>query len=385
MYSSLRICSIAFILVVFQVLFSGMAPALSTPPEATVPTINEGVTLRFSGTIQPRVTYGSQNEKERVGFGLRRMRFRGTALMGDHLGMFLQLEGSGSSAALLDVRGEYYLNNVLTLRVGRFVGTQPRSFARTLHSEIDAVDRPSIAVKWAGMTIGADGRDYGVEAVWNRPHREVRLYVHNGYNQWNYRSEVVSEPVTGGLSTDGMALSASVTHWPDGRDRLALGAYAGVNSSGNPLTSIPVETAPGVTVLQGRSYATYSAHAYWGSLPGQQPVRVKADVIGVVYEELSSIGSERFTGGSLLGAWLASPEMELFARGEYWHAGNGNNEATARMFLTAGGSYSLSAKEDRPFSHNRLILAYSLKTRELATVSFSDAAHVITLQAQFYF
>lgn len=340
-----------------------------------VRTMADDISLGIGGTIQPRLTYTS-DQNERVGFGLRRMRLRLYTDIGDDLGVFLQMEGSGASATLLDVRGEYYLNDNLTIRAGRFVGTQPRAYARTGHAHIDAIDRPAISDKWARMTIGADGRDYGVEALWNTPNWELRGFLHNGYNGWNFRRGASNDPVDDGISTDGFAFSASATHWPGDRDELELGAYGSVNTSQNPLTEI------GGT---GRNYYSYSANAYWGPLPGQQPFRVKADFIGISYQEVEPHGIHHHLGASLFGSALVASHIELFAMGEYLYNDLGDASTEKQVFLTAGGSYSISALQDRPFFMNRLILAYNLRTQPSDDIDFDDPAHVVMLQAQFYF
>ena len=370
----LRILSTAFVLALVMGTHSNTNAQENKA--GTVRTMGDDISLGIGGTIQPRVTYTS-DENDRVGFGLRRMRLRLYTDIGDQLGVFLQMEGSGANASLLDVRGEYYVHDHLTLRAGRFVGTQPRAYARTSHAQIDAIDRPAISDMWARMTIGADGRDYGIEALWNSPQWEIRGFLHNGYNGWNFRRGASHDPVDDRVSTDGFAFSASATHWPGERDELELGAYASVNTSQNPLTEI------GGT---GRNYYSYSANAYWGPRPGEQPLRLKADFIGVSYQEVEPHGVHHYLGGSLFGAALLASHIELFAMGEYWFNDLGeDSDSMKQIFLTAGGSYSFSALQDRPFFMNRLILAYNIRTQPSDSIDFDDPAHVLMLQAQFYF
>ncbi|MDI6402038.1 hypothetical protein QLX67_08535 [Balneolaceae bacterium ANBcel3] len=364
-------------------LLAGCALCLLLPGKTNAEDANRGVVLtandvsvRLSGTLQPRVTFASDDDVERVGFGVRRMRVRLSANISDRMGVFLQMEGSGGNATWLDIRGEYYLNNNLTLRTGRFVGTQPRAYARTGHAVIDAIDRPAISDMWARMTIGADGRDYGVEAIWSDVNREFRAFLHNGHNQLNYRQGLSNVPSTGGVKTEGFAFSGSATWWPDQRNGLEVGAYASVNTSQNPLTAIG-----GV----GRNYYSYSANVYWGPQPGDQPFRLKADFIGISYEDVEPFGQENYLGASLFGAVLAAPHIELFAMGEYWYADNGDADSSGRMFGTVGASYSLSALQGRPFALNRIIFTYGLRTLESDSIDFDDAAHVFMMQAQFYF
>lgn len=339
--------------------------------------VSDNVSVRLGGTLQPRATFASDDDTDRIGFGLRRMRFRAYTDIGERISLFLQMEGSGASATWLDMRGNFRLNDEWTLSTGRFIGAQPRSFARTGHANIDAIDRPAIAERWARMTIGADGRDYGVEATWSRPEWEIRGFLHNGHNRADFRTGISNDPATGGISTDGFAFSASATHWPSGdRNELELGAYAGLNTSQNPLTEIG-----GV----GREYFSYSAHAYWGALPGSQPFRVKADVIGIGYQEVTPFGAHNYMGTSLFGSFLAAPHVELYARGEFWYSDGGDMDGINQVFATVGGSYSLSALWGRPFSQNRIMVAYSLRSAESSSIDFDDPAHVFMVQTQFFF
>src|SRR5690554_3610959 len=116
--------------------------------QQNVTVAGQDVQFRLGATIQPRFTYYSSNLNddsiEQTGFGLRRFRLKNYINIGDKWTVFSQLEGSGLNAQLLDMRVEYKLNSKITLRTGRFAGTQPRSMAFTLHSDIDAIDRPAI-------------------------------------------------------------------------------------------------------------------------------------------------------------------------------------------------------------------------------------------------
>ncbi len=349
--------------------------------EGFVRAVSDDVSIRIGGTFQPRVTYASDidaagERHDRAGFGIRRMRLRISADFGERLGLFLQMEGSGATVTWLDLRGEYRVDERLTLRTGRLVGAQPRAYARTSHANIDAIDRPAISDMWARMTIGCVGRDYGIEALWSTPSWELRGFLHNGYNRWNYSAGISRDPATGGIETDGFAFSAAATHWPDGRDRLEVGAYASVSTAKNELTEI---------AQIGRNYVSYSAHAYWGPLAGDQTIRLKTDIIGISYQEVAPWDIENYIGASLFSGFLVAPHIELFAMGEYWHGDGGGQNGTSQVFATVGGSWSLSALLGRPFVHNRIMLAYSLRSMETDSVDFDEPAHVVMMQMQFYF
>ncbi len=349
--------------------------------EGFIRSLNDDVSIRISGTLQPRITYGTDLDAtgarhDRLGFGIRRMRLRVNADFGERLGVFFQMEGAGASLIWQDLRGEFRVHDHLTLRIGRFVGAQPRAFARTGHAHIDAIDRPAISEMWARMTTGGDGRDYGIEALWNTPEWELRGFLHNGYNRWNYTSGISRDPATGGTETEGIAASIAATHWPDGRDRLEVGAYASVSTAKNELTQI---------ANIGRNYVSYSAHAYWGPMAGDQPLRLKTDIIGISYQEVAPWDIENYIGASLFSGYLIAPHIELFAMGEYWYGDGGGQNGRSQVFGTIGGSYSLSALLGRPFVHNRIMLAYSLRSMGTETIDFDEPAHVVMMQMQFYF
>ncbi len=347
--------------------------------------VSDDVSIRVGGTLQSRVTFASDLNQvgvrhERIGFGIRRMRLRLSTNIGERLGLFLQMDGSGTFTTWLDLRGEYRVDEHLTIRAGRFVGAQPRAFARTFHSDVDAIDRPAISERWAKMTIGSDGRDYGVEALWVSPGWEIRGFLHNGYNRLNLSSgisrTVAEGGVTDGIETEGFAFSAALTHWPDGRDRFEIGAYASVNTTKNELTEIG---------RVGRNYISYSAHAYWGPLAGDQPLRLKTNIIGISYQKVDPWDVENFIGASLFGGYLVVPHIEMFATGEYWHGDGGGLNGINQVFATLGGSYSLSALRDKPFVQNRLILAYSIRSMESKSVNFDELTHLLMMQMQLYF
>lgn len=349
--------------------------------EGVVQTVSNGVAVRLGGTLQPRITYGSELDatgarQERIGFGVRRLRLRLYVDIGERFGVFLQMEGSGESAIWQDLRGEYRVTEDLTFRAGRFAGAQPRAYARTLHSEIDAIDRPAISEMWARMTIGGDGRDYGMEALWITQKWELRGFFHNGYNRWNYSSGIGRNPATAGIGTDGFAFSGAATYWPAGRDRFEAGLYGSVNTTGNVLTEL---------AQIGRNYVSYSAHAYWGPRPGDQPFRIKSDFIGISFQEVAPFEIQNYLGVSLFGGYLIASHIELFAMGELWHDDGTGMGITNQFFGTAGGSFSFSALKGRPFYHNRVIAAYTFRTAEARSVDFDNLTHVAMIQAQFYF
>lgn len=340
------------------------------------------VSLRLGFTAQPRFTYAyepaASGDRERMGFGMRRFRFKTYVNYGEDMRFFSQWEGSGPTVALLDIRGEYRLNDKTWLRFGRFVGAHPRVMAITLHSDIDIIDRPGIAAVWARNTIGADARDYGAEVLYRNPRLEYRVFLANGYNQNNFRNEANNASIAGGVADKGMAISTMARYFPERVANSEFGGYVGYNRSRNPLTVSPL--APGV----GRGFLSTSAHAYWGSLAGSQPFRVKLDVVSVHYEEITlSSGGEyqqNFLGGSATFAWLVRPAVELGVIVENYNIDR-DAAASETTLVTLGTTYSFSAARGDNFMGQKVTLGYTLKNER----GQDDPAHLLILQFQILF
>lgn len=354
-------------------------PAVAQTEPVHVTVAGQDLSLRLGMTIQPRFTYAyesnSGDDLERLGFGIRRFRFRTYANIGEDFRIFSQWEGSGNSVAVLDLRGEYKLNRRTWLRFGRFVGAHPRVMAITLHSEFDIVDRPGIAAVWARNTIGADARDYGAEILYRSPEIEYRVFLANGYNQNNFRNEVNNASITGNTADKGMAISTMLRYFLPEVDNSEIGGYVGVNRSKNPLTISSL--APGV----GRGFVSSSAHAYWGVFSGDQPVRVKLDFVSVHYDEVSVPGGgdfqQNFYGGAITGAYLLREDTEVLAMYENYNENQDNPSSHVQVF-TVGATYSFSAARGEEFMGRKVTLGYSMKH----TRGLDDPSHLLVLQFQ---
>lgn len=362
--------------------------AFSQSARAPVITLGDDVSFRLGGTLQPRFTYdhfggpeNADNSVEAAAFGVRRARLRFYGNIGDDFVLFLQMEGSGASAQLMDIRVAYRLYKDWFIRAGRFVGAQPRAFAMTLHSSLDAIERPAIGEVWARGTVGADGRDYGMELYYKTRKAEVRLYTHNGANNDNFR------PNTGGnrpTADRGFkpAWSAYASYNPSILDGLEVGLFGGYNPSANSYTAYTPQ-------YEGRKYSNYSAHIYWGADPGSQPVRLKADYVGIRYKsfELSSFNNfteqpfqQTVSGASLFASVMPSDVLEAFTRVEYVDFGHPDDSYDT--FLTLGATYSMSAARGKAFGNAKLTLAWSGR---YYNESPYQPRNTIILQSQFYF
>ena len=341
--------------------------------------------LSLGGTLQARLGYARCAEGGCFGAGVRRARLRANASLGQ-AGAYVQLGIQGDAATVLDAYVSYEPAAAWRLRLGRFTGAQPRADQPTSHTRIDAVERAAIAGRWEEGTLAASGRDFGLDARYETAHFTAQLFLHNGYGSWdapsgNFSPQVTAAPANSGRA--GMAVSGYTAYRPPALPGVEAGGYAGYNGAATPPTE---------AFGQGRTYASYSGHVYWGAVPGSQPVRLKADLIGIRYEALSAGAlppeaadrapfEQHALGVSFLGALRPLPYAEAFVRAEQYDP-NRQAGGDVQRFYTAGGSLSLSALRGRPYRQQRLTLAYSTM-QPLA--SDADARHALVLQAQLVF
>jgi len=362
---------LAFLSSVLSFLFSAQ-PALSQSP---INVAGQDINFHIGATFQPRFSIGSDIESEdsRLGFGVRRIRFRTYVGIGSNLTFFTQLEGSGTNAQFLDIRIDYKVRPNLSLRIGRFAGAQPRSMALTLHNEIDAIDRLAIAEYWTKYQTGTDARDYGIEAVYKPNRFEYRLFIHNGYNQLNYKSSINDESATQFTTRDELAVSSIVRFYPNNSPDSELGIFAGYNATGG---------------AWGRPKNSFSiaAHAYHGAFPGHFPIRFKFDFIHTQFNKVFDtpstprIANQRFTGGSGFTGYLARPSFELFAHAEIYRHTNFSPLGEDVIILQLGATKSFSVNNSKPFQ-NKITIAYGYRDDTITRTS----TRLIQAQLQLYF
>lgn len=368
-----------------------------------------GVALALGGTLQPRFSYahagsGEADGDERVGFGLRRARLRFEAELAGRAGASLQLGAAGTAAELFDAFVFFDMTEAWRLRLGRFAPAQPRAAQLTSHTRIDLVARAAVAQRWGAATLANDGRDFGLEALYETGRFDVQAGLYNGNGGWdralgNVREDITGDP-TGGVYTRGLAAGAYGAWRPAALPGLEVGGHASYNAARSNEAARPPEVllppsaaGRGALAEETRSYASYSGHLYWGARPGAQPVRLKADLIGTRYESLDYLddaGSpnanvqtleQHALGASLLAAvGLADQSAELLARFERYDLATGR-DGNAQDYLSAGASVSPSALRGRPYRRQRLTLAYATR------LSSGDdgSAHLLVFQAQLVF
>ncbi|TVP73853.1 MAG: hypothetical protein EA352_11650 [Gemmatimonadales bacterium] len=349
-----------------------------TPADAQTPgtvfTVNDDTSIGLGGVMQPRFSWTRDNlaDEEALGFGMRRYRLYTLVSMGDRISLFAQLEGgSAGSTSFIDLEAAYRISDTWELHGGRIIGAQPRAYALTLLPRLDAIDRPVVTVAWANRTLGADGRTYGAGLrgatdTWN-----ALLTLHNGTNSRDFAGEIAAESPARPSET-GLAASAYLNLRPNGADGIEVGGHLGYNASKNSLTRAGGE---------GRAFADGSVHLYWGAAPGDQPLRVKAEALGIRYEAVEGVDDRGFVGASLLGATLLEDHIELVGRVERMRDAEPGPDAS-QTIVTAGVHFSRSARQGGDFNRQRLTVGWSLRQLEGGS---DTRRHQLAVQAQLVF
>lgn len=364
-------------------LFLTYAPAVAQETAPTVATSAPDIRVEIRGAFQPRLSYGftsgTPDDIERLGLGIRRARLRATTTVASRFGAHYDVDIGSGTLTSIDLFGFYSPSPHWLLRFGYLAGAQPRAATFTSMTQIDAVDRAAIAERWARGTIGSSGRDFGVEARFQTATTRFHLFLHNGDGSFsrtrgNFRESASGGDATRGIDRTDFAVSTYLGYMPSALAGLEVGAFAGYNGSENPNTA----AAEGA---DGRAYSTYAAHVYWGANPGSQPVRLKADLLGIHYEapDGSSLDAQHLIGYSMMGAVRLLNNGEAFARYEGLHP---FADEGADTYLTAGLSYSLSARRGEAYHRERVTLAYANAYPDSAEPA---RQHLVVLQFQFVF
>ncbi|MEM1095917.1 MAG: porin [Bacteroidota bacterium] len=335
--------------------------------------ISPDISFAIGGSFQTRVSYvrsdGPRGDIDATGFGVRRARLVYRVNIGDRWGLNFQNELTGVAPSLIDLFVTYRINDRLSLRTGRLPDAQPRAYLLSPYPLSDSFDRANIARRWGADTIGNDGRDFGLSAHYETETSRILLFLHNGDGAWtsSKTSSVISGPGTD--DRPGVAVSVYGEHRPANLTNVEVGAFVGYNAEKPDRT-------------RGRNYTSYAAHVYYGRVPGSQPLRLKLDVIGVLYEEESAAAPDQHTlGANFLAAALVTPNLEAFAQLErrYFDV---QNASESEAFVTIGLNASLAPTLPGAFNNQRITLAYEYMTTDLA---MGDERQSVVLQLQLVF
>jgi hypothetical protein len=363
--------------------------AQSSADTTDVRTRGPGLDFTVGGLLQTRLSYGWTTEdgaveQERLGAGVKRGRLRFEVSMTPRVGAFIHLAANDDDAGLLDAFLYYRPAERWRLRLGRLMGAQPRAKQFTSVPAIDGLDRAAIADLWAQSTLGGSGRDFGVDVQYRTPQVEASLFLHNGDGSWdrargNMREGILNGDPTGGVdrSWQDLAVSAYVTATPRALPGVELGGFAGYNGSHNPNTVLP-----GTDI--GRAYESYAAHLYWGAAPGSQRVRLKADLIGIRFEDVGRVTQHTF-GLAVLGAVGLRRGVEVYGRVEQYEPNldrPGPDPDDGARYVEGGLTVSPSAWRGGPFARHRITLGYAAR---LPDADAAPTAHLLALHLQLVF
>jgi len=345
------------------------------------------VEIRLTGTLQPRFSWGRSAEtdtrdaEDRLGFGLRRARLRTTVTFDNRVGVHYDVDLRGGSSSSVDLYGFYRFADAWRVRVGYLAGAQPRSYIPTSHTRVDAIDRAAIAERWSEITIGSRGRDFGVDVRHRTETTRIELFLHNGDGNFdttrgNFRQSVSDVDATRGVDRTDMAVSGAGAFVPAAVEGLEIGGFAGYNAARGPQTAVGGGS--------GRSYGSWSAHVYYGADAGSQPIRFKAEALGVHFESGETgdgvaVPARDPIGWALFGAASLVEHSEVFARYEQFDADTG---ADADEYWVFGASYSRSAARGLDYRQERITLAY---TNALPGLESMPDQHLTVLQLQWVF
>ncbi len=370
--------------------FAAHAPAAAqdstrTPAKPPQPL---GATVTISGSLQTQLSYAHDARvrpaaADRFGVGLKRARLRTQAQVG-RSGVVVVLGETGESVGvrLLDVFMYHQFTSRWSVQAGRMISAVPRGGEITSTRDLDTVDRIAINDQWERGTIGSGSRDFGMDVRYSTPGLSAILALHNGDGSWatargNFRESLGGADLTGGAGRTGMAATLFATY------RLGAAEFGGFGGYSN--AEAPATRAEGQAAGEGRAYATYGAHAYWGARPGSQPLRLKADALALRYETIPEARAgmppqfrQHLFGAALLGALRVRTNAEMVARAEVWE--DLHHEADHAVYLMAGPTVSLSALEGQAYGQRRIALMYGQqRERDRPT------AHLAIVQLQLLF
>ena len=318
------------------------------------------VSGEWGGTVQVRMGYTPHvaSSDEALNLDARRIRARGKVRAGERWTLFAQAEGAHFDLRMLDLRLTYHISEHLALQAGRMVVAQPAAYATTTHFTIDALERPGSTRAWAKGSFSSDGRDTGVQALWQRDGTTARIAWHQGLGRWRDAwSDLPGQ------------LSFAIRHQLAPEADWDIGLYASQR-----LYGLQTDATGG---QWGKAWA---AHLYWGALPGSQPMRFKLDVLGAQSLSATTLGQMR--GVSVLGARSIGRALEWFGRGErIVRETNAGHNLPSQFLATTGLSLSPSAWRGGAFSRERLTLSWECEY----TDDNGWNGHVLVLQAQWVF
>jgi len=160
----------------------------------------------------------SDDDATQVGFGLKRARFALKHAEGDFYGNVL-METAGGRGSIMDAYINWQINEMFSLRAGRFVGTGSQAGSLTSPVVLDFVDYNLVGANWNRGTVGADGRTVGAQ-VTVQPTKMISLMAnfHNGTGDLGMDNTHSGLTGPGAVADTGVLpridLGAKIALWP---------------------------------------------------------------------------------------------------------------------------------------------------------------------------
>jgi len=274
------------------------------------------------------------------GFGLKRARV-GVMLKGEKFMGNVMFEGAGGFN-VTDAYFNWYLNDMFTLTMGRFLGTGCQAGGLTSPLALDLPDYSIVGSNWAGGTVGGDARTMGMQvSAALHPMLTVKALLHNGSGATSFTPSVNTADASGLVNTDVMP-------------QMDLGVYV------NPLPFINTGFTYGLPneFRNTTGSMTGFAYAYLGAF------YMKFDYAQLMLNPVWDDDDEDFGAGGMAftGGFTVMPQTELVMRYETWDPDKDADD-NARKNLGVGVNYSINPDPKKKYE-NRVQLAYNIRMDE---------------------
>jgi len=317
-----------------------------------------------SGLVQGWFSYAAndaENEDDdatQLGFGLKRARIGIKHSEGAFVGNFL-MDTAGGKGHILDAFINWQINDMFSLRMGRFVGTGSQAAANTSPVVLDMVDYNLVGTYWSNGTVGADGRTVGAQ-ITAHPAKILALkaLLHNGSGDLGADYTPSSAMGPGGVADTGMMpyidLGASVHLWPGTQAGFTYGMTTEDNRVWNDFNEDGM-----VDLGEIRADNNMSAHFYlnlgiaymkfdWANLKFKN---ADWDDDG---DDVSS------SGWALTGGYPVTPKIVLVGRYDKWDCDTDMDD-DGQANVSFGLNYSFDSQ--KPF-HNRVQATFTSRLDE---------------------
>ena len=309
------------------------------------------IKFKVGGTVQAMASFSeTAKDTNLVGFGLRRVRLKVTGSFGDKIQAYIQTEFTNPS--LTDALIDYFIQDNMKLRIGRYKVAGVLGGGLTSHHKIDIVERARIGQEWGARTVGSSFRDFGVSAIGNLGDFNYFVSIFNGSGgDVNIKS---SQKGKSSIVNNGVSVSGLFEFKPQNVRGLNIGGYVG---QGNKVYN---------------DYISYSGHVYWEP----RPIRIKAEYVSIIDKNTST--DITTNGFYLMGAYGINKSVELLARFEMFDPIT-NIDDNEETLVTLGATYFVFPGD---WTSGKITAAYVFRNDKLGTNGNDLANNVFYIMFQ---